>query len=105
MAAIVGATLQSVFPEWAQVPAATLAHAVGVANAMSFEAYTVDDEDTHRRYLEASAILFDSPYSRDLRKSNESQENYYRTQADQRDVIKGTSIARGVGWSIPSGAI
>lgn len=100
MAAITAAALALAFPEWANAVSNTpvvVDNAVAVANAKLFGVYTDDAEDTNRRYLEASAMLFEHAYGRDQRKPNSAPVNVYRRQAREQDMLKGTA-ERAPGW-------
>jgi hypothetical protein len=102
MAAITRAALILVMPEWSNATNDILDNAVAVANAKALDLYTDDDEDTHRRYLEAGAILYTSPFARDMHKPDAAIENPYRKEADERDTLKGAAY-RVPGWTIPPG--
>ena len=105
MAAITAAGLVAVYPEWSAVNTnqpLVVAEAVTFANSKTFEAYTDDDQDTSRRYLEACAWLYESPYARDTHKPEDGSENPYKRLARERDGLLGAAI-RGPGWTLPSG--
>ena len=99
---ITSAGLRAAYPEWTNAPDDVVLHAVSVANALPLDLYTSAAEETHRRYLEASAILYDHPYGRDLHKPDQATVNPYRTEAETRDRRKGTAY-RAPGWTIPVG--
>jgi hypothetical protein len=101
MAAITSATLIAAHPEWTNAPAAVLAEVILVANSLVLDLYTDDDQDTMRRHLEASAMLYESPFARDMAKT-EDAENPYRKAANRRDVLKGVAY-RAPGWTLPAG--
>ena len=103
MAAITSATLIAAYPEWANAPAGVLAEVVLVANSLALDLYTDDDQDTHRRHLEACSELFDHPFGRDMAKPEKDTPNYYRKAATRTDVLKGTAY-RVPGWTTPVGA-
>ena len=94
--------LIAAFPEWANAPAGVIANAVSVANALPLPLYTDLDEETHRRYLEASAILFDLPFAREMGLTDRETSNPYREQAKRKDIKLGTQY-RGPGWTTYSG--
>jgi len=101
MATITVAGLIAAYPEWANAPSDVLDHAVAVANSKPLGLYTdrsVSDEteEIHRRYLEASSILFHHPYSRDMRETK-AEEDPYRMEAKRTDKTKGT-LYRCPGW-------
>jgi len=100
---ITSAGLIAAYPEWVNAAAGVIANAVSVANAKPLPLYTDSDEETDRRYLEASAILYSLPFARDMRRP-ESGPNPYRIEADRRDVLKGTAY-RAPGWTLPSGVV
>lgn len=101
---ITSAGLIAAFPEWANAPAAVLTHAVSVANNRPLSLYvnravSSEEEETHRRYLEASRILWDHPFGRDMvRRSNET--NPYHEMAKYTDKLKG-SLYRAPGYPDP----
>ncbi len=99
---ITSAGLILAYPEWANAPAGVVNNALAVANGKSLELYTGTAEETDRRYLEASAIMYTLPFARDMRKPGQLTVNPYRTEADRRDVLKGTAY-RAPGWTIPAG--
>lgn len=97
------ASLRSAFPEWENTPDAVVSAAISVANAKPFdELYTDSDEETHRRHLEASAVLFSKPFARDMRPRGAAAANAYRIEADHYDQLKGAAY-RAPGWTVPSG--
>jgi hypothetical protein len=98
---ITSAGLIAAYPEWENAPAGVINNAVAVANAKPLNLYTDSDEETDRRYLEASAILFALPFSRDMRRPKDGT-NHYRREASRRDRLKGTAW-RAPGWTIPAG--
>ena len=100
---ITSAGLIVAYPEWEQAPAGVLANAINVANAKAFELYEGDaDQETNRRYLEASAMLYSSPFARDMQPQNSTDVNPYRAMAQAQDVIFGGAY-RGPGWTLPAG--
>lgn len=100
---ITSAGLRAAYPEWQNAPDPVVDHAVTVANARTLTLYTDTDEETHRRYLEASAMLYEHPFGRDLHKITGDQlHNHYRREADRLDQLKGTAY-RAPGWTVPSG--
>ena len=102
MSAITAAGLVLVQPEWSEAQTSTptvVGHAVDQANALTLELYTDADQDTHRRYLEAGAVLYTSPFARDMAKPTKADVNPYRAEADRLDTLKGTS-ERAPGWSL-----
>jgi len=106
---ITAAGLQAAYPQWDDVEAGTLAQAVRIANARPLEAYTdrsksAEEEEEHRRYLEASAWLYDHPFSRDLDKPDQAARNPYRVEASRLDRLKG-GLDRAPGWVLPYGVI
>lgn len=102
---ITTAGLIAVQPEWTTAPAAVIAHAVAVANAAPFDTlYTDTTQETHRRYLEAGAILYLSPYGRDLNQPGQAAVNPYRLEAQRLDALAGGAY-RCPGWSLPAGVV
>jgi len=105
MAVITAAGLVAAYPEWDAVNTnqpAVMAEAITWANAKTFEAYTDDDQNTSRRYLEACAWLFESPYARDTHKPEDGAENPYKRLARERDIRQG-SARRVPWWTLPDG--
>jgi hypothetical protein len=100
---ITSAGLIAAYPEWANAPSGVIDNAVSVANAKPLQLYTDSYEETDRRYLEASAILFTKPFARDMRRPKDTR-NHYREEATKRDVLKGTAY-RAPGWTLPSGVV
>jgi hypothetical protein len=104
MAAITAGGLVAVYIQWAAVNTAypaVVAQAVTLANAKILDGYTDDDLDTERRYLEASAWLFEHPYARDMLQVEPTTANPYRMEATRRDVLTGAAI-RAPWWTIPA---
>lgn len=99
---ITSAGLIAAYPEWATVPTDVMSNAIAVANAKPLQLYTDSVEETDRRYLEAAAILYTMPFARDMRKPTKDVGNWYRTEADRRDTLKGAAY-RAPGWTIPLG--
>ena len=100
---ITSAGLIAAYPEWAQAPAGVMTNAIDVSNAKAFELYEGDaDQETNRRYLEAGAMLYSSPFARDMQPQNGTEVNPYRALAQAQDVIHGGSY-RGPGWTLPAG--
>ena len=99
---ITSAELIAAFPEWEHAPAGVIDNAVAVANALPLPLYSDEDEERHRRYLEASAILYDSPFAREMGLTDRETVNPYREQARRKDVRLGTQY-RGPGWTTYSG--
>ena len=102
---ITGAGLAGVYPEWAEAlvdSPLVIGHAVDLANAKSFDLYTDPTEELNRRYLEASAWLYERAFSRDMSKPSDGSMNPYRRDAEAQDKLKGGAY-RGPGLSLPSG--
>jgi hypothetical protein len=93
--------LVAAYPEWANAPSDVIDNAVAVANAKALDLYTDSDEETDRRYLEASAILYSLPFARDMRRPKDGT-NHYRMEANRKDRLKGIAY-RAPGWTIPLG--
>ena len=105
MATITAVGLVAAYREWSAVNTnnpAVVAEAVTFANSLILEGYTDDDQDTSRRYLEASSWLFEHPYGRDMHKPEDGSENPYERRIRKLDVKRGAAI-RGPGWVLPSG--
>lgn len=104
---ITAAELVAVQPEWTEANTGTpdvVEHAVDQANALTLELYTDETQERHRRYLEAGAVLFSSPFARDMKLLLAGDINPYRSEAQRLDRLKGTS-ERAPGWTIPGGAV
>jgi len=104
MASITSAALIAAYPQWTPVESGVIDHAVAVANALTCTLYTDSTEEAHRRYLEASAILYDHPKGRSVLKNWPATivENPYRAEATRLDRLK-MGAYRAPGWSLPSG--
>ena len=93
--------LVAAYPEWEDANTntpAVITNVLARVNAMSFELYSDDDEETDRRYLEACALLYEHPYGRDMFKPDQATSNPYRKEAERRDILKGTAY-RVPGWT------
>ena len=91
-------------PEWNDAPAAVLAWAVTTANAKAYQDLYADVTlEEQRRYLEAGAILYTSPFARSMR-SGQGSSNPYREEAARMDRLRGAAC-RGPGWELPAGAV
>jgi hypothetical protein len=96
VAAISRASLRAAHPEWEQAPDTVLNPVVARANDLSLLAdLWSDSEDTYRRHLEASALLYLSPFARDMHRPDSAARNPYREQAREMDRAKGAI------WRVP----
>ena len=102
MAAITSAGLKAAFPEWELAADAVLDPVILKVNAIAFDLYTDDDQDTYRRYQEASAVLYDQAFSRPMDKPDQATSNPYRRAASRDDLLKATAY-RAPGWTLPAG--
>lgn len=106
MAVTITATgLVAVYPEWEYANTNTpdvVQQAVDQANDRAFTQYTSTVDETNRRYLEASAILYLRAYARDMKKPEDGSLNPYRAEANRLDRLRGAA-ERAPGWTLPVG--
>lgn len=104
MATITSVGLIAAYPEWENAPADVITEAVSTANARPLGLYvdraiSTEQEEIHRRYLEACMVLFQHPFGRDMRKVEVGM-NRYEEEIKYRDKLKGT-LYRVPGWPDP----
>lgn len=104
MATITAVGLRAAYPEWVNAPDDVVNHAVTVANDRPLGLYvdravSTENEEIHRRYLEASSYLFRHPFGRDMRKIEKSM-NPYEEEMNFLDDRKG-ALYRAPGWPDP----
>ena len=102
---ITGVGLAAAFPEWKEVVTNqpdVVTNIIAVVNEKAYPLYTGVAEETNRRYLEASAMLWEASYGRDMHNPGDTAANPYRRQATDQDRLKG-SANRGPGWVLPAG--